>query len=149
LLGPFVRNGQTSTLQRLLLRVAMAQPWAATSWKAYMPKLYAGQRPSDFDEYRDRVVASLRRPGYAKAFSLTTRTSHDPAEARLGDVSQPTLVVMGDKDPDFPDPRVEADWIGQTLHADVVMVPDAGHYPQSQRPDLTTEAILKFLGTVH
>jgi hypothetical protein len=55
----------------------MAQPWAATSWKAYMPKLYAGQRPSDFDEYRDRVVASLRRPGYAKAFSLTTRTSHD------------------------------------------------------------------------
>lgn len=149
LLGPFVRNGQTSTLQRLLLRVAMAQPWAATSWKAYMLKLYAGQRPSDFDEYRDRVVASLRRPGYAKAFSLTTRTSHDPAEARLGDVSQPTLVVMGDKDPDFPDPRVEADWIGQTLHADVVMVPDAGHYPQSQRPDLTTEAILKFLGTVH
>jgi pimeloyl-ACP methyl ester carboxylesterase len=149
LLGPFVRNGQTSTLQRLLLRVAMAQPWGATSWKAYMPKLYAGQRPSDFDDYRDRVVASLRRPGYAKAFSLTTRTSHDPAEARLGDVSQPTLVVMGDKDPDFPDPRVEADWIGQTLHADVVMVPDAGHYPQSQRPDLTTEAILKFLVTVH
>jgi pimeloyl-ACP methyl ester carboxylesterase len=29
------------------------------------------------------------------------------------------------------------------------MVPDAGHYPQSQRPDLTTEAILKFLVTVH
>src|SRR5450755_2609837 len=149
LLGPFVRNGQTSTLQRLLLRVAMAQPWAATSWKAYMLKLYAGQRPSDFDEYRDRVVASLRRPGYAKAFSLTTRTSHDPAEARLGDVSQPTLVVMGDKDPDFPDPRVEADWIGQNLHADVVMVPDAGHYPQSQRPDLTANAVTGFLATMN
>jgi pimeloyl-ACP methyl ester carboxylesterase len=149
LLGPFVRNGQTSTLPRLMLRVAMAQPWAATSWKAYMPKLYSGQRPSDFDEYRDRVVASLRRPGYAKAFSLTTRTSHDPAEARLGDVLQSTLVVMGANDPDFPDPRAEADWIGQTLHADVVMVPDAGHYPQSQRPDLTTAAILTFLGTVH
>ncbi len=99
LLGPFVRNGKTNALQRLTLRVAMARPWAAISWKAYMPKLYAGRRPSDFYEYRDRVVASLRRPSYAKAFSITTRTSHDPAEARLADVSQPTLVVMGEQDP--------------------------------------------------
>lgn len=149
LLGPFVRNGKTSVAQRLMLRPAMARPWAAISWKAYLPKLYAGRRPPDFDEYRDRVVASLRRPGYAKAFSLTTRTSHDPAEARLRDVSQPTLVVMGEQDPDFPNPRAEADWIGQTLHADVVMVPEAGHYPQSQRPDLTTNAVVGFLATVH
>jgi pimeloyl-ACP methyl ester carboxylesterase len=149
LLGPFVRNGQTSTLQRLMLRIAMARPWAATSWKAYMPKLYAGQRPPDFDQYRDRVIASLRRPGYAKAFSLTTRTSHDPAEARLGEVSQPTLVVMGDQDPDFPNPRDEADWIAQALHGKVVMIPDAGHYPQSQRPDLTANAVTGFLATMN
>jgi pimeloyl-ACP methyl ester carboxylesterase len=149
LLGPFVRNGQTSTLQRLMLRIAMARPWAATSWKAYMPKLYAGQRPPDFDEYRERVVASLRRPGYAKAFSLTTRTSHDPAEARLGDVTQPTLVVMGEQDPDFPNPSTEADWIGQALNAEVVMVPEAGHYPQSQRPDITADTVLGFLKTLN
>ena len=37
LLGPFVRNGKTSALQRLMLRVAMARPWAALAWKAYMP----------------------------------------------------------------------------------------------------------------
>lgn len=30
LLGPFVRNGQMSTLQRLMLRVAMARPWKVT-----------------------------------------------------------------------------------------------------------------------
>ena len=98
LLGPFVRNGKTSALQRLMLRVAMARPWAAISWRAYLPKLYAGRRPADFDEYRDRVVASLRRQGYAKAFSLTTRTSHGAAEAQLGDVTPPTVVVMGEKD---------------------------------------------------
>ena len=69
---------QDERVQRLLLRVAMAPPWAAISWKSYLPKLYAGRRPADFDEYRDRVVASLRRPGHAKAFSRTTRTSHDP-----------------------------------------------------------------------
>jgi len=111
LVGPFVGNGKASMMQRLLLRVAMAPPWAAISWKSYLPKLYAGRRPADFGEYRDQVVASLRRPGYAKAFSRTTRTSHDPAEARLADVTAPVLVVMGEQDPDFSDPRAEGDWI--------------------------------------
>ena len=41
-----------------------------------------------------------------------------PAEARLADATQPTLVVMGEQDPDFPDPRAEADWIALTLHAE-------------------------------
>lgn len=111
LTGPFVRHPETSAIQRLLLRVAMAPPWAARSWKSYLPKLYAGRRPADFGEYRDQVVASIRRPGYAKAFSATTRTSHDPAEARLPDVTAPVLVVMGEEDPNFPDPRAEAEWI--------------------------------------
>jgi pimeloyl-ACP methyl ester carboxylesterase len=149
LAGPFVRDPAASTMQRALLRVAMARPWAAISWKAYMPKLYAGRRPADFDAYRDQVVASLRRPGHARAFSLTTRTSHAAAQARLAEVEAPVLVVMGQQDPDFPDPRAEADWIAGALGAQVVMVPDAGHYPQSQRPDLTAGAVLRFLATVH
>ena len=149
LVGPFVRNGQMSALQRLLLRVAMARPWAAMTWKAYLPKLYAGQLPADFDQYRDELVASLRRSGYAKAFSLTTRTDHTPAEKRLGDVSTPTLVVMGEQDPDFPDPRAEAEWIAQALNGDVVIVAEAGHYPQSQQPELTADAVLPFLETVN
>jgi pimeloyl-ACP methyl ester carboxylesterase len=28
------------------------------------------------------------------------------------------------------------------------MVPDAGHYPQSQQPDITTKAVLSFLDEV-
>ena len=148
LVGPFVRNGKTSAMQRLLLRVAMAPPWAAISWKSYLPKLYAGQRPADFGEYRDQVIASIRRPGYAKAFSRTTRTSHDPAEARLADVTAPALVVMGERDPEFPDPRAEADWVARALRAEVVMVPEGGHYPQSQRPDITAGAVLRFLESV-
>jgi hypothetical protein len=63
--------------------------------------LTPGRRPADFGEYRDQVVASLRRPGYAKAFSATTRTSHDPAEARLADFTAPALVVMASRIPTF------------------------------------------------
>lgn len=147
-IGPFVRDPKTSAIQRLVLRVAMAPLWVATSWKAYLPKLYAGRRPADFDDHRNQVVASLRRPGHAKAFSLTTRTSRAPAEARLADVSAPTLVIMGDADPDFPNPRTEADWIAQALHGQAVMIPEAGHYPQSQRPDITTPAVQHFIDTV-
>ena len=149
LLGPFVRNPTAGAVQRVLLRVAMAPLWAAISWKSYLPKLYAGRRPADFAEYRDQVVASLHKPGHSRAFSLTTRTSHAAAEARLTDVKAPVLVVMGEQDPDFPDPRAEADWIATALSGEVVMVPEAGHYPQSQRPDVTTSAVQRFVEAVH
>jgi pimeloyl-ACP methyl ester carboxylesterase len=124
---------------------AAEQPWAALSWNGYLPKLYKGTLPVDFSDYRKDVVKSLRRPGYAKSFSLTTRTDHTPTEHRLSEIKVPTLVVMGEKDPDFPDPRGEAEWISQTLNAKVVMVPDSGHYPQSQQPQITTGAVLSFL----
>jgi pimeloyl-ACP methyl ester carboxylesterase len=148
LVGPFVRDAKVNALQRLLLRVGLARPLAALSWRSYLPKLYAGHRPSDFEEYRGKVAAALRRPGYAKAFSLTARTSHSPAEAQLANVRLPTMVVMGEKDPDFPDPRAESDWIARALGSEVVMVPDAGHYPQSQQPELTSQAVLRFLEKV-
>ena len=145
LVGPFVRDPKTSVAQRVLLRAAMAKPWAAMAWKRYLPKLYAGRKPADFDAYRAEVIRNLRKPGYAKAFSLTTRTAHKTATACLAGVMAPALVVMGDQDPDFANPRDEAELIGEALHAEVVMVPEAGHYPQSQRPDVATGAVLRFL----
>jgi pimeloyl-ACP methyl ester carboxylesterase len=145
LVGPFVRDGSISAFTRIMMRVALATPWAALSWKSYAPKFYAGHRPDDLDTYLSPVIASIKRPGYSKAFSLTTRTSHAPVEARLAEVTAPTLVVMGEKDPDFPDPKAEADWIAATLHGTAVMVPESGHYPQSQQPELVASAIVSFL----
>ena len=52
---------------------------------------------------------------------------------------------MGEKDPDVPDPKAEADWIAETLRGEAVMVPEAGHYPQSQQPEITADAVLHFL----
>ncbi len=148
LTGPFVRDPAVSMMQRMVLRAALARPWAALAWKSYLPKLYAGRRPADFGEYRDQVVASLRRPGYARAFCLTTRTSHAAAQARLAEVTVPALIVMGEQDPDFRDPAAEAAWIAPAIRGQVVMVPEAGHYPQSQRPGITSGAVLHFLTTV-
>jgi len=149
LVGPFVRRPASDTpVGRLILRLIMARPWAAAMWGAYLPRLYAGTPPTDFADYRRQVVASIRRPGYARAFSLTTRTDHLQAGASLQRVNTPTLVVMGDQDPDFPDPRAEAEWIATTLNGQIAMIAAAGHYPQSQQPALVATAVLAFLAKV-
>jgi pimeloyl-ACP methyl ester carboxylesterase len=148
LIGPFVRVPRVGAATRLMTRLAMTPAWAATAWNAYLPKLYAGARPADFDAYRRRIVSALRRPGYARAFVKTARTTHAAAERALGEVRAPVLVVMGDRDPDFPDPRHEAAWIAEQLHGRVAVIGDAGHYPQSQQPDAVAAAIIGFLDEV-
>jgi pimeloyl-ACP methyl ester carboxylesterase len=148
LVGPFVREQAGNGFVMALFRIMTARPWAAAVWKAYMPTLYSGERPADFAAYREKVIASIKRPGYTSAFSKTTRLNHVLAGESLVNVEAPTLVVMGDKDPDFKNPRAEAEWIAHELHGTATMVADAGHYPQSQQPALTAAAILPFLASL-
>ena len=146
LVGAFVRNPPANALTRAMFRAMMAPLWIAPVWKGYMPTLYAGKKPADFEEYRTAVITNLRRPAYGKAFSLTTQqVDHAPAEAALPGVTAPVLVIMGDRDADFKNPEAEARWIGETLNGEVVMIAEAGHYPQSQQPQVTAAAVLRFL----
>jgi pimeloyl-ACP methyl ester carboxylesterase len=147
LIGPFVRNTPMNPLLVAAFRIAMSGPWARPVWLRYLPSLYAGDRPEDFAEHLAEVDTSLRRPGYTAAFVRTTRTSHAPVEARLDEVTAPALVIMGTEDPDFPDPAAEARWLADRLRADVTLVDRAGHYPQSQRPDVVNPALIDFCRT--
>ncbi len=145
LVGPFVRNVPMNPLLGWAFRIAMSGPWARRVWTAYLPSLSPGQRPADFEEHRAAISAALRRPGYAGAFTATTRTTHAPAEARLDQVKAPTLVVMGARDPDFPDPAAEANFVAGQLAGEVLLVPDGGHYPQAERPEIVNPALIEFL----
>ncbi len=149
LVGPFVRQVPINPLMGWMFRIAMSGPWAPTVWNAYLSSLYPGTKPADFAEHRAAIRASMRQPGHARAFTATTRTSHAPAEARLGQVTAPTLVVMGTADPDFGDPAAEADWIVTHLHvagaeAEQLLVEGAGHYPQTQEPEIVNPALIAF-----
>lgn len=148
LLGPFARNPALSRTMAWVMRAATAAPWVATVWKAYLPSLYAGAKPVDHAAYTAGLVAALRRPGYAAAFSRTTRVNHDAVERVLPAVQTPSLVLMGELDPDFPDPRAEAEWLAGALGGAATLVPDAGHYPQSQRADVVVPAVVQFLTAV-
>lgn len=145
LVGPFVRDVPINPLMALAFRVATSGPWAPTVWNSYLPSLYPGRRPADFAEHRAAIRASMRRPGHARAFTATTRTSHAPAEAGLAHVQAPALVVMGTADPDFPDPTAEARWVVEHLaDAEQLLVEGAGHYPQAEEPEAVNEALVAF-----
>ena len=146
LVGPFVRNPPAGRAAALLFRLALLRPWGPAAWNAWYARLFTGRVPADLAAQRARLRASLRRPGRWRAFRATTHTSHAPVEARLGEIGARTLVVMGDRDPDFADPRGEAAYIAGRLRAAVVMVPGAGHYPHAEYPEVVTPAILEFLG---
>lgn len=149
LIGPFVRQPRISLPTRLLMRVALARPWAALVWRAYLPTLFAGRQPADLPDHLDAVARSMRRPGYSRAFHRTVRqASHEVAERALADVRAPALVIMGEQDPDWPDPRVEAQWIADALSADLELIAEAGHYPQSQQPEATGRAVRAFAQAV-
>ena len=145
LTGPFVRNAPVGRLAGLSFRLALVRPWGPRAWNAWYARLYPGRRPDDLDVHRARIRESLARPGHWDAFIRTTHTSHAPAEARLGDVRAPVLVVMGDGDPDFADPVAEAGFIAERLDGRVVIVPGAGHYPHAEYPEVVTPEVERFL----
>ncbi len=140
--GPFVRDLPISPVQRAMLSLLLRRPWGAAAWLAYWKSLYRTEKPADLAEHRALIAAGLRRPGGWAAFKATTRTSHEPAHERLGDVHVPTLVVMGTKDPDFPDPAAEARFVAGALDGEVLLVEGAGHYPHAEMPDQVVAAVL-------
>lgn len=145
LIAPFVRQIPVGRAATLGFRLAMLRPWGPAVWNSYYRKLYPGRTPSDLAEHRAAIRESMRRPGHAAAFVRTTHTSHAPAEARLSEIHAPVLVVMGERDPDFPDPAAEARLIADRLRGRVLMVPNAGHYPQAEYPEVVTPAVVEFL----
>jgi len=145
LLGPFVRNAPVGAFAKLAFRAGLLRPWGPAVWNAYYPRFYPGRPPADLNEHRARIRESLRRPGHWRAFSATSHTSHAPAEARLGEVRAPALVVMGERDPDFRDPAAEARLVADRLGAEGIIVPGAGHYPQAEYPEIVNPAVVRFL----
>jgi pimeloyl-ACP methyl ester carboxylesterase len=147
LLGPFVREVPMPPGVGLALRLALLRPWGPRFWRFWHRRLFPSAVPADYDAYQRELHASLTRPGAWRALQQTARTSHQPADDRLDSVKAPALVVMGSADPDFPDPAAEAQLIADRLSGEVVVVPDVGHYPQAEAPDVTGRAVLEFLGT--
>jgi pimeloyl-ACP methyl ester carboxylesterase len=148
LMGPWVRDPKPNPLMRLVQRLLLVKPWGPSAWKAFYSTLYPGRKPADLAAHADRIKASFGRGDHWRSFVRTTRTSHAPVTARLDDVRAPALVFMGAKDPDFPDPTAEARFAAERLRGEAVMVPDSGHYPMTDSPEVVNPAVVAFASKV-
>ena len=153
LLSPFVRDVPQTLAQRLGVRAVTLPVVGPRLWTAYYATaLYPRRKPDDLDGYRKRLLANLREPGRFEAVrAMALRPGHAAVEARLADVEAPALVVVGTKDPDFPDPGAEARLVAERLgsrQTRVLAVEGAGHYPHAEVPEEVGPAVVGFLDGV-
>ncbi len=148
LLGPFVRQPKLNAAKTLMMRAVLMKPWGPAAWRAYHRSAYPGRKPADFAAQERAMMASLRRGGHWRSFIATTHTTHDPAERVLDQVKAPALIAMGAADPDWPDPAAEAKWAADRLNAELLIVPDAGHYPMTEYPEIVNPALSAFAAKV-
>jgi pimeloyl-ACP methyl ester carboxylesterase len=154
--GPLLREPTTSKLARAvshaLYRVAFAKPWGAAFWAGYYRSLNRGIRAPWLPGHVAAIRDNLRETGRLRSLrDLALSLDHAVVEARLGEITAPIRAFIGAGDPDYKEPATENEWLAglsgpASVHTE--LVPDAGHYPHAQRPDITVPATLEFLGSL-
>jgi pimeloyl-ACP methyl ester carboxylesterase len=155
-LGPFTRKVQYSLggLLRVrryrrgtLLMTGVLLLRSLKMWMGYMDVAYP-EKPTDYAAYMTALRAKLSEPGRMAEFLKTMKTSPADAGDALPRISCPALVIMGTEDPDWADPRAEAEGIVAAMPAGlgaVAMVRGRGHYPHAECPDEVAALTTSFL----
>jgi pimeloyl-ACP methyl ester carboxylesterase len=105
-----------------------------------LPGLFAGEPPRDVSELLDAVAADVRPESVRVALGAI-------AEADLRDVlpgiTVPTLLVWGELDPRSPLSAARA-FARAIPHAELAVIPGAGHISNLERPDEFNAAVRAF-----
>jgi pimeloyl-ACP methyl ester carboxylesterase len=120
-LGELVMGSTTRWTLRLLSREATARPGP-------LPEEFIRQAMEHFDQGTQRAILRLYRSSPEDELAR--------AGARLGEITCPALIVWGERDP-YISPRF-ADGYAALLggEAELLRLPDAGHWPWLDRPDV-------------
>jgi pimeloyl-ACP methyl ester carboxylesterase len=155
-IGPFTRKVQYSLGGLLRIRRYRRGALSLTGvmllhslkiWLRYLDLAYP-EKPADYAAYMTALRAKLSEPGRMAEFLKTFKTSPADAGDALPRISCPALVIMGTEDPDWADPRAEADGIVAAMPAGlgtVAMLSGRGHYPHAECPDATAALTTSFL----
>jgi pimeloyl-ACP methyl ester carboxylesterase len=151
LISPFLRNRPMPKAMAALLRggyrALLSGPWGPGAWAGYYSKtLNRGARPRGHAEHVADIRSSLKEPSRLREFrELAMQLDHGVVEARIDELHTPAIILIGELDPDYADPAAELAWSGGRIGAETVLVPDAAHYPQTQRPELVAPPVVAFL----
>jgi pimeloyl-ACP methyl ester carboxylesterase len=155
-IGPFTRKVQYSLggLVRVrryrrgaLLLAGVSLLRSLKMWMGYLDLAYP-EKPADYAAYMAALRAKLSEPGRMAEFLKTFKTSPADAGAALPSISCPALVIIGTEDPDWADPRAEAEGIAAAMPAGlgaVAMIDRGGHYLHAQCPDKVAALTASFL----
>ncbi len=155
-IGPFTRTQKPSLGGLVRIRryrqgmsrlMGMQLLHSLPFWLRYLDVAYP-TKPADYAEYMAALKAKLQEPGRMAEFLKTGKSTPADAEAQLPNVACPALVIMGTLDPDFADPRAEAEAVVAAMPAGlgtVAMVEGGGHYPHAQCADEVAALVTGFL----
>jgi pimeloyl-ACP methyl ester carboxylesterase len=99
------------------------------------------------DAVVDRSHRNRKRPGLIRPLMTTVRNLplwENGFAKRIGEISQPTLIIWGTEDKVFP-PDVGRDLQRRVRGSQLAVIPDAGHIVQWERPDKVNPLLLDFL----
>lgn len=144
-MGALLTNKRYRRATTLLGRTLLSG--SVNAWQKYLDLAYP-TKPADWDNELARIVTVLNEPGRTKALQAMCKSAPTDAGAQLGNVQCPVLVVEGDADPDFADPRAEGDRIVADLPTgigEVAVLDGVSHYPHAQAPNDLLAVALPFL----
>ena len=144
LIGPAV-HGELGGPAAILYRLLFSHPWGPGLWIKYFKGLFPTRQPADFADYTTGLLANLKQAGRLTALREMVLAPKTASEERLPRVQAPALIVMGARDPDFKPPEEEARWVAERISGQVVIIPDAGHYPHAEMPEVAGPEIIRFL----
>jgi pimeloyl-ACP methyl ester carboxylesterase len=145
LISPMVTDVRPNFAMRATLALAFAGPWRSSVWGWYWNSLFPLRKPADQEAYRAALLANLREPGRMSALHTMLTLSKADTAAIIDQPHRPALLIVGTGDPDFNDPTADGKSLAGRLHADLLLVDGAGHYPQAETPEQVDPRIVTFL----
>ncbi|MGI9616474.1 MAG: alpha/beta fold hydrolase [Acidimicrobiales bacterium] len=131
--------------QRMLLSLMLRGPFAGKLWAGQYRGWHPGAPPADLDAYANGLATMVGDPKRRRAVRETLVARRHGLEERIASVDVPTLVVMGDADSHFKDPKAEGESIAGRTNGRLLMVDGAGHYPHVEFPAQVASAIEELL----
>ncbi|QGQ20122.1 alpha/beta fold hydrolase [Cellulomonas sp. JZ18] len=142
-------DAAASPAVRAQVSLLLRRPWGPLAWTWFYRSLLRGRRATWTAQHLRAMRTALRRPGYLEQLrALALALVAGGHETLLERVTCPVLVVTGAQDPETSDPAAAHAAVVATAHRAPVtglLVPAAGHYPQHQRADVVTAAVLELL----
>ncbi|MEV4200323.1 alpha/beta fold hydrolase [Micromonospora globbae] len=143
LVGAFVNPPRMNPFMRAAVALVLRSP---RLFGMFHRTLFPVTRPADDAAFRRAMVSKLREPGRMAAVRGVNAPVEPHWTTRARDVRQPVLVLMGTRDPDFPDPGAEARAARRLFAtAEARMIEDSGHYPHADQPARMAEQLTAFL----